>query len=487
LALLFTAGTIPAAAFGGEAPEALRDWVRADPDQQAVDSLDFILSLSLTREQARSILPLYVDACRVHMGHYLDTAEIQPLEIQAYTAFLEEDRLNQGFSPEVERFTARIHRRTRVAREEMTGELNELADQVRAILTPAQRAFAEDYKPKREAVIAAFGTRSEQQKVARRAERRVRRGPPRPHHNDPELTDAQMELDALSRAVHPRLDVTAKHLLTPATAESLYGLADMPVPKAVREAVDCWRSGTRYYSLEQCKHDRQRLRALRKEINHWNLANGMHFDPEQIEQLVGLAKEAERLRTAQRQAKPKYKLSPEAFNAELVGLELAAELVLRPGQLEVMRTYKPCLIPPKNLKDPVRVGQASGSTRMGPWLANARRKPDRQVERMIDRLMEKETAHLGPMDEAALQQRRNLLRETARHAAEMSDVEFALNKDELAEAIRPPNRKEELGTDINAMRRERLQPGRTSRFLLNRGFADVLEARYEQLNQGSLP
>jgi hypothetical protein len=101
---------------------------------------------------------------------------------------------------------------------------------------------------------------------------------------------------------------------------------------------------------------------------------------------------------------------------------------------------------------------------------------------MIERLLERETAHVAPMDKDALAQRRQVLRETVRRAALMSDVEFALNKDELADAIRPPDRRGELTADIDALRRERLKPGRTSRFLLNREFADVLRTRHEQLS-----
>ena len=481
--LLLGVGAFPGVALAADVPEALRERMGGDPDREVVDSLDFILSLSLTDKQAWAILPLYEEACRLHIDHYRERAEIQPLEIEAYTAFLDEDRLNQGFTPAVERATGRIHHRARETREALVTGLNALADEVRQVLTLDQRRIADTYRPNRKAVFERFASPKERRPAARRIKQRARRGAPRSDPGDPALADARKELEAINRAVHPRPDVIAKHLLTPAAANPLYARADTRLPRAVREAVQCRTSGTKEYPRARCEQDQETLRALRREINNWNLANGMHIDREQIERLVSLANEAERLRTKQRQAKPKKRLPRKAFNAELVRLELAAESVLRPGQIEVLATYKPCLMPPKNLKDPVRVGQASDSTRMVRWLDRARRKTDRQVERMIDRLIKGELAHLGPTDEAAVNRRRALLRETVRQAAEMSDVEFALNEDALATALRPADRKGKLLDDINALRRERTEPGQTAQFLLNRGFAAVLEQRYAQLFQ----
>ncbi|MFH0983160.1 MAG: hypothetical protein V2A79_16695 [Planctomycetota bacterium] len=485
--LLVTAGAFPVVASAAEVPEALRERLGSDFDREGVDALDFMLSLSLTRDQARALLRQYEAASRLHMDYYRAQADIQPLEIEAYTAFLAEDRLNQGFKPEVEERTARVHRRAITAREKWVTELNALADEVWNVLTPDQQQIAESYRPNKKAVFGRFATPAERRKAARRAEQSARHGPPRTEVDDPQWAEARKELEALERATHPRPDVVAEYLLTPAAAEPLYELAAVSAPQVVREAVEGRQSGTRTYPRAQHEKDERTLHTLRQEINRWNLANGMHFDREQIGQLVPLAEEAERLRATQHKAKPKDKLSPADFSAELVRLEGAAESVLHQGQLEVLRLYKPCLIPPKNLKDPVRVGQASDNTRMAEWLARARGRPDRQVERIIDRLIEGETAQLGPLDDTVLEERRNLLRETVRRASEMSEVEFALNKDDLADAIQPEDRKKELIAEIDAMRRAHRQPGRTAQFLLNRGFAEVLKVRYAQLSGEESP
>jgi hypothetical protein len=265
----------------------------------------------------------------------------------------------------------------------------------------------------------------------------------------------------------------------------LYEWAGVRPSQIVRQAVHVWRFGLPEYPREAFERDQRSLHALRQEINNWNLVNGMYFSRWQIERLVYFAELAERLRFARHHAEPKYRIDPPTFSAAVVRLELAAESVLRPGQLDVLRDYKPCLIPPKNLKDPVRVGQAGDTGRLAQWLERARGKNDNHVARMIGRLIECEVKHRGPMGESEKVERRQLLTEAARTAAGMSDVEFALSKDELAETIQLPNRKDELIAEIDVMRRQRLKPGRTSKFLLNEGFARVLMTRYGQLARGS--
>jgi hypothetical protein len=463
-----------------------------DLDRQAVDALDFMLTLGLSPRQAQAILPVYEQACALHVQRYREQGEIMPQEVRAYSAFLAEDRLNQGFSPEVERETARIHRRAAEANEAFAEALNELAGQVADVLSAGQLQVAESYKPNRRAVLEALSTPQErrkairrQQKALRKVNQRRRRRPVVSEQADPALRGAQRELEAIHRAVHPRPDSISRYLLTPAAAESLYELAGARPREQVREAVAVWRYGLAEYPRSALERDQQTLHLLREEINNWNLVNGMYFDRRQIEQLMALAQQAERLHFARHNAERRARIDPMTFNAQMVRLELAAESVLRQGQRDVLRDYKPCLIPPKNLKDPVRVGQANDTDHLARWLERAREQGEFGVSRMIDRLVEGEIEHLGPLSDRERAERKRLLAQTVRRAEGMSDVEFALNRDELAEAIQPRDRKIELVAEINGMRRQRLLPGRTAQFLLNEGFARVLAMRYRQMVQGT--
>ncbi len=477
----------PSVSRGEDVVETLRSGSPGDYQKQSLLALDFLLSIGLDRAQARAVLPTYVEACRLHATRYSDLADIQPLEIEAYREFLAQDRLNRGFTEEVERKTGRIHRRAIACRETFASDLNELAVGVWEMLSPPQQAIARRYEPKGQAVFARFADPKEQRNEARRKARAARRGPPPRRPDDPQLKNAKQELKALKEYAHPRPDIVAKYLLTPAAAQWLYELAGTYPPRDVLAAVNCQQYGTREYTLPQCKSDRKRLRDLSSEINHWNLVNGMYFSMDQMKQLAFLADKTEQFKKAQGGKRPREKLAPVAFDAHLVRLELAAESVLRPGQLQVMDEYKPCLIPPKNLKNPVRVGQANDTTHLARWLTNARGWSEERVAREIDRVIVHDVEHNGPMDEAVEKERRSLLRAVVRRAAAMSDVEFALNKDDLVEAITPEDRKQTLTASIDDMHRQRTKPGRTERFLLNRDFADVLELRYAQLAAATRP
>ncbi len=479
-------GAIPLAD-AADVPESLREGVRGDRDGQSLDSLDFILSIGLSREQARSILPVYVQACAVNIQRYNEKAEIQPQEIQAYAAFLAEDRLNQGFSPDVEHRTARIHGQAVQSRESHAVQLNALAEQVEAVLSPSQLRVVEYYTPQRKAVFAQYASPKEKRKLARNMMRRVRHAPPARRPDDPAMEAYRAEIDEINRFVHPRPETLAKYLLAPSAARWLYELAGEHAPAEVYETLRVWQAGTPEYPLTHCEQDARAIRELSKEINNWNLVNGMYFSPGQMEQLIALADQAEQLKTAQREARPRDKLHPVALDARLVELELAAERVLRPAQREVLKEYKPCLLPPKNLKDPVRVGQARDNSHLATWLERARGRNEAAVAKMIDRLIEGEIAHLGPMDERARIARRALLADTVQLASEMTDVEFALNQQDLVDSIQPPDRKEELTASIEELKRNRVRPGRTHDFLLNRDFAAVLAVRRQQLTSAHAP
>ncbi|MBN1512779.1 MAG: hypothetical protein JXB13_12255 [Phycisphaerae bacterium] len=474
-------------AVAADVPESLREGVRGDRDGQSLDSLDFILSIGLSRDQARAILPLYVQACAAHVRRHDEKAEIQPQEVQAYAAFLAEDRLNQGFSPEVEHRTARIHGRAKQSRESHAVQLNALAEQVEAVLSPSQLRVVEYYRPQRKAVFAQYAGPKEKRKQARDMMRRVRHAPPARRPDDPVMEAYRAEIDEINRFVHPRPETLATYLLAPSAARWLYELAGMSAPAEVYETLRVWQIGTPEYPLARCEQDARAIRELSKRINNWNLTNGMYFSPGQMEQLVALADRTERLKAAQREARPRDKLHPVVLDARLVELELAAERVLRPAQREVLKEYKPCLLPPKNLKDPVRVGQARDDSHLAQWLERARGRDEQAVTRMVDRLIEGEIAHLGPMDENVRNTRRQLLTDTVRLASSMTDVEFALNQQDLVDSIQPPDRKEELTALIEELKRTRIRPGRTHDYLLNRDFAAVLAERHRQLTSAHAP
>jgi hypothetical protein len=170
---------------------------------------------------------------------------------------------------------------------------------------------------------------------------------------------------------------------------------------------------------------------MQREINIHNLYNGLHFDLPQMQRILSLAREAEDLRgslfdresgrisqirkiygeildvvrrgepispsleamgglmeIAQKRLRKKYFVAMEA-------LEKRVWQVLTPAQREVFRTYEPCLIPPRNIKDPVRVGQAQTYEGEAEILALARKVMEKDFDRECRRLL---SVHMGSLE-----------------------------------------------------------------------------------------
>ena len=157
---------------------------------------------------------------------------------------------------------------------------------------------------------------------------------------------------------------------------------------------------------------------------------------------------------------------------------------MNPGQRQVVADYNACLIPPKNLKDPVRVGQAADHSRYERWLDRARKTSGRQLTTMIDRTLDAEAEHLASLSHAERKQRRTLLLKTARQVAKMPAAEFELGKAELAESIAPRDRKKELKGEIASLARARGLPGAIARHMLRPQFIAQLRERGRQLAEG---
>ncbi len=157
----------------------------------------------------------------------------------------------------------------------------------------------------------------------------------------------------------------------------------------------------------------KKIKEIRAEISLLNLLNGLYLSDEQSEELIPLAEEAVELRRKHRDTlakhsdsyflelgelrdglyqpagpKPEAKQKATASHAELekkplqelveqLGvLEDKARLILSDAQVAIVEDFKPCLIPPKNLRDPVAVGQASTTKREKKMLDMVRRMPD---------------------------------------------------------------------------------------------------------------
>ena len=429
---------------------------RAQQERETARAEQFLSGLQLTPAQAKRLLPSVEKGAELYLRRYETEAELQPEMIEAYTAFAAEDRANEGFSREVEKRTGRVHGREVEAREQLAQELAALEQQAARVLTKEQREWVQSLDGLKPAG-------------------RVRRVA----NSDNERLGALREaLRALEARKHVPIGPLGKFLMHPPSYEAICTLAGRQPSEAVRRAGAVYRDGTEACPREQFEERQAELQRLRKEINNWNLINGLYLSREQIDKLVALHEQS------RPDAGRAERRNREQASAAIVAAEQAAEEVLNPGQRQVLADYKPCLLPPKNLKDPVRVGQANDGTPYQEWLSHARQKSGEALEQAIDNALEREAKHLGMPTKTERQQREVAMRKVARQAGQMSDSEFELNKESLAERIRPPDRMGELRQEIDAAARAQGEPGRVAQFLLNADFVAQLQVRGEQLAAG---
>ncbi|MHC4341207.1 MAG: hypothetical protein ACYSX0_13470 [Planctomycetota bacterium] len=174
---------------------------------------------------------------------------------------------------------------------------------------------------------------------------------------------------------------------------------------------------------------RREVKELRGEINLWNLMNGMHFDKAQLKKIASL--------------------SGKENADEVVGL-------LSEEQKAVLFDYKPCLIPPRNLRDPVRAGQAHDPSRGVRVLERLRKVPARKFDRHKDRIL---NAALAAIEERegtypAREWFSNfvILSNVVDEARALDETEFQLRAQVLGDRLQPLFQLHELQEKLKTIR-----------------------------------
>jgi len=253
--------------------------------------------------------------------------------------------------------------------------------------------------------------------------------------------------------------------------------------------------------------EKDEIEELRREITILNLINGLNLTDHQAKEILKYAEEAKTIRDSVKEdyslmetelktaltelrdnlndknLRPpgelerhvtelnhRAKEKKKEFMRQLKEIEKKVESVLTPGQLEIVKGFKPCLIPPKDLKNPARAGQAFDSSPAERLLERARRIPEGRYSiikhRIADEYIKRIESHTQEVTESEREAKTALLLETLDKARMMTDEEFALNKKELVLNIIPE--KDEL---------KRKDIGRIERFLLDEKIINILEKR----------
>ncbi|MFA5794475.1 MAG: hypothetical protein WC980_05340 [Candidatus Brocadiia bacterium] len=265
---------------------------------------------------------------------------------------------------------------------------------------------------------------------------------------------------------------------------------------------------------------------LRAEISLVNLVNGLNLTEAQLEQLISVNKEAEAVHnsfkekgkamsgellsslTALKQAlieygsnippevgkkanemKEKAEQLKEEFEAALPGLQSKVDAVLTDAQKEVISTFKPCLLPPKNQKNPVRVGQASSNEAAINALRKLRTIPEKVYETKKNDILDRQFARFeekhGKLTDEEKSKEQERLFGLVDKARAMNDDEFEISKEELANEFKIKDLREELSDRLKIMTeyREKDKPklGKTGKFFLAPKMCQVLEAKLTAL------
>ena len=245
----------------------------------------------------------------------------------------------------------------------------------------------------------------------------------------------------------------------------------------------------------------EEIRELHQEISLLNLLNGLYLSESQVNRLLVLAEEGAAVRRQQQrnvvgnQGELVPKLSalrdalyyPEgvakevsnaashanamvekkaqaAMREELGRLEERTRMVLADSQIAIIEEFSPCLIPPKNLRDPVAVGQASTTDRELRALQVIRKMPESVYRERKTPVAQKVIAR-GEREKGVVPDdvRDGMV---ATYVAkmdsmrEMSDVDFELHKEKLAKEFK-------LFDDDVTYRHGMRNTGKITRYFLN--------------------
>jgi hypothetical protein len=162
------------------------------------------------------------------------------------------------------------------------------------------------------------------------------------------------------------------------------------------------------------------------------------------------------------------------YMSRLVELENKLKGELTENQMCIIDDFKPCLIPPKNLKDPARVGQAKGDASMViDWLERIRNVPDRRYpfarERFINEYIDRYEKIIEVLTQEKKNEEINRVSRILDEARNLSSIDFEMKKEELGKQLI-------IEKEQNPIKRK-YEVGKIGRILLDTRLIPILEKR----------
>lgn len=305
----------------------------------------------------------------------------------------------------------------------------------------------------------------------------------------------------------------------------LLGIGILYQPYATAEEKKMSKSTTAEVKIEIKKPDagNEKIKSLFEEISFLNLVNGLNLTEKQIKDIIAYNQEALQLKSEINQQNEDLKkeiivayqelkkaveknqgipkdVEKRAFEMEMRGkkelkeqampavkeIENKIAAVFSDAQKEVINTFNPCLIPPQNLKNPVRAGQATDNTMFTNMLKRLRSIPESEWEENKDNFVQKHLdgiqSHLGKFTPEEIGQEKKRILEVVENARTMDDAEFELNLPQLAESFKPKHKTKELHEELQKLEEQRFNAlGRIGRLFLQPCVVPVLTKRLEMM------
>lgn len=244
--------------------------------------------------------------------------------------------------------------------------------------------------------------------------------------------------------------------------------------------------------LEEVQNTISEVHRIKTFTSFLNLFNGLNLSAEQVEELIRINEEykAELNRIAE-ENKERAKKSLEAIKNWESALERGEmpkdlmdeavkadnlikeaeekqnqlklkykerlEKVFTEAQKEVIRTFKPCIIPPQDLRNPIRVGQASTNDAAIRDLRRIRSVPQAKFNEVLEKILDgyiDKISKKHTLDEQEANKERERMRALLIKVRNMSDVDFELNKEQLAEEAKYKNKADILREEIARLQKE---------------------------------
>lgn len=274
----------------------------------------------------------------------------------------------------------------------------------------------------------------------------------------------------------------------------------------------------------------QQVAKLREAISLTNLTNGLNLSEVQLRQIVPVLKEyqevyktfkqqqdvrAEQMAKAFNDLKDALQsggpfLRPsvenqaskldsqeskanEEFNLKLIPFQTKIENILTEAQKTVLEEFSACLLPPADQKNPVRVGQINANEHALNIIKKIRSVPENDYRELRNTILQNyfftfEDKH-GKLTEAEKEQEKNRLFGLADKVRVMSDAEFELNKNALADEFIIRNKAEELEKQLKDLLHYRTKTkkglNKVGHYFLNPQMLGILEAKLANLKNFS--